>query len=218
VEGREKSQRIYLALIGDVVASREVQDREWLQRRLRQLVDQANDAYGPSIASKFVLTIGDEFQGLLKRVEKMDELLAELRSAVHPVELRFGLGLGELDTILEEFALGMDGPCFHRARAAVECAERKGTFIEVETGGRDDCFQIYSLLYAGLRRQWTTRQREVIDLSMMGNPGKAIAGRLGITSSAVSQHLRAVEADVIFEATRIWMQDLQHVFASQEWA
>jgi hypothetical protein len=209
-------QTIFLAVIGDVVASRGVQDRRELQGRLRKAVDLVNKRYASSIVSHFVLTIGDEFQGLLRSVKEIDRLLALLRSTVHPVELRMGLGIGELDTALEPIALGMDGPCFHRARAAIERAERRSTPIEAEAEMEEPCFGIYSLLYAGLRRGWTERQQQVVDLAMSGMSGKSIAAELGITPSAVSQHRRAAEAKLVLDATRIWMNALRKAFHLQE--
>lgn len=209
------TSQIYLAIIGDVVGSRDVEDRKNLQQRLRVAVDRANRLYTNSIAAGFVLTIGDEFQGLLKDVEEVDKLLADIRASVHPIELRFGLGFGGLDTPLEIVALGMDGTCFQRARTAIERAESHESLIDVETPQPDPGFHIYSLLYAGLRQRWTMRQKQVFDLSMSGVPGKSIALRLGITASAVSQHLRAAEAERIFAATKYWIESLSIAFRSE---
>ena len=203
---------IYLAVIGDVIRSRDVKDREALQQNLRLAIERVNNRHGETIAAGFVLTIGDEFQGLLRHVAGLEALLADLRAAVHPIELRFGMGLGGLDTPLERVALGMDGSCFHRARSAIERATQRRTEIEVETGNADTSFHIYALLYSGMRRGWTARQRQVMDLSMSGVSGKAIANRLGITASAVSQHLHAAEAVIIVEATNHWIQAAEAAF------
>ena len=208
-------ETIYLAIIGDVVGSRGVQDRRELQHRLREAIDLVNQRFEGSIASRFVLTIGDEFQGLMVGVDAIDRLMALLRSAVHPVELRFGLGVGRLDTPLEPVALGMDGPCFHRARSAIERAENQDTLIEVMVDSDEKGFTIYSLLYAGMRRHWTERQQQVVDLAMAGMSGKETARHLGITPSAVSQHLKAAEAEFVFNATEVWIAVFQKAFLTQ---
>jgi len=199
----------YLAIIGDVVGSKEVEDRRNLQQRLRVVVDRANRLFTKTIAAGFVLTIGDEFQGLLSGVDGIDKLLADIRASVYPIELRFGLGIGGIETPLEMVALGMDGPCFHRARLAIERAATRETLVEVEAAQALPAFHIYSLLYAGLRERWTSRQKQVFDLSMSGVAGKSIALRLGVTASAVSQHLRAAEAERIFSATQYWIESLR---------
>jgi hypothetical protein len=208
----EGTAEVYLAVIGDIVGSREVEDRRGLQHLLRAGIEQINLDFSAILASQFILTIGDEFQGLLAKVGRVDGLMGRIRSVVHPIELRFGLGIGELDTPVEEVALGMDGPCFHRARRALERAEEAGTRVEVEAGGHQISFAIYSLLYTAMRTGWTDRQRQVVDLASSGDSGKRIAGQLGITPSAVSQHLRAAEADAIFSATQLWLRALEQAF------
>ena len=124
------------------------------------------------------------------------------------------MGIGELETALETVALGMDGPCFHRARGAIDRAEARGTPLEIECGETVFGFEIYALLYGALRRDWTERQRQVMDLSMMGMPGNQIASLLGITASAVSQHLSAAKADVVDDATRYWLDAIMIAFCS----
>jgi len=213
---RKESQSKYLAIIVDVVKSRELPDRGEFQKRLKRSISRVNDEFDASIASNFVLTIGDEFQGLLNRAEKIPQLLAVIRSEIHPIEPRVGIGIGGLDTAIEPDAIGMDGPCFHRARNAIERAKSSETSIEVETGYLNDAFRIYALLYSSLRNQWTTRQKQVFDLAMMGMPGKKVAKQLGITPSAVSQHLGAVEANAIFDATQIWVDALIRTYNSVE--
>jgi hypothetical protein len=214
--GISEGNQNFLAIIGDVVRSKELQERGAVQQQLRMGIDRVNELFAPQIASKFVLTIGDEFQGLIKEAEVVVHLLALLRTAIHPIEQRIGIGIGRLDTPLESIALGMDGPCFHRARSAIERAKEEVTPIEVETGVKDEPFRIYALLYAGLRRGWTFRQREVFDLTLAGNSGKEVARKLGVTPSAVSQHLKAAEADVIYDATQVWLEALKSAFYSME--
>jgi DNA-binding CsgD family transcriptional regulator len=199
---------IYLAIIGDVVRSRQAADRASLQARLMAALERLNADRRAAVAAHFVLTVGDEFQGLLASPERLVEILATLRSAAHPEELRFGLGIGGLSTPLRADAIGMDGPCFHRARAAIELAEARGTTIEVDRGSPAPAFGLYAILYAALRSGWTERQRQVLDLALAGNVGKAIAARLEITPSAVSQHLAAANHDAVAAATALWLDQI----------
>jgi DNA-binding CsgD family transcriptional regulator len=199
---------IYLAIIGDVVRSRQAADRASLQARLMAALERLNADRRAAVAAHFVLTVGDEFQGLLASPERLVEILATLRSAAHPEELRFGLGIGGLSTPLRADAIGMDGPCFHRARAAIELAEARGTTIEVDRGSPAPAFGLYAILYAALRSGWTERQRQVLDLALAGNVGKAIAARLEITPSAVSQHLTAANHDAVAAATALWLDQI----------
>jgi hypothetical protein len=197
---------IYLALIGDVVRSRQSADRASLQAHLADALDGLNLDPGSDLAARFVLTIGDEFQGLLASPGRLVRILSELRAAAHPDELRFGIGIGGLATPLREDAIGMDGPCFHRARAAIEAAERRGTTVEVDAGSPAPVFPVYAILYAALRGEMTDRQRQVLDLALAGETGKAIADRLRVSPSAVSQHLSAASYDAVAAATALWLE------------
>lgn len=205
-------QRTYVALIGDVVGSREVVPRAGLQSKLGDALNEANDRFRTAIEARFLITIGDEFQALLKNPDQVPELLSGLRSAVHPVELRFGLGIGGLETPLQEEAIGMDGPAFHRAREAIERARSRRTPVEVESGVSTPIFTMYSLLYAVIRRSWTERQRQVFDMAAGGLEGVDIADRLGITPGAVSQHLSASGHRQVFAARDVWLDVLKRAF------
>lgn len=202
---------VYIAVIADVVGSRSVTNRAAFQRRLVRAITSINKSYAQTIASRFILTVGDEFQGLLAATDQIVPILASLRSGIHPVELRFGVGVGSLDTPLREEALGMDGECFHLARSGLQRAAQRRTPVEVEARAEQEPFSIYALLYGALRRLWTERQRQVIDLAMIGLEGKKIASRLSISPPAVTQHMRAAGWKEVNEATRNWEQTLARV-------
>lgn len=208
-------QKNYIAIIGDIVGSRESEGRGPLQDRLQAAISEANAIAREGLASSFILTLGDEFQGLLNSADPVRWVLARFRADLHPAEVRFGIGIGPLDTPLEPQALGMDGPCFHRARDAVKRAAARKTFVEVSVPDESDepgLFDIYAVLYAAIRHRWTKRQRRVVDLTMAGLEGKEVATRLAITPSAVSQHLRAAGEHAIMEATLTWQAALLREF------
>ena len=199
----------YIAVIGDVVGSRSAGDRSGLQERLGGGLRDVNAAFDEAIAAEFVLTVGDEFQGLLSSAGTLELILATLRTHAFPAELRFGVGVGPLETALRSQAIGMDGRCFHNARKAIERAAERRTPVEVQADGEKSPFEIYSLLYGVIRSRWTTRQREVVDLSASGLEGREVAEYLSITPSAVSQHLKAAGARKLRAATVEWRTQIE---------
>lgn len=205
----------YLAVIGDVVGSRQAPDRGRLQEQLQAGLRDVNAAFAAQVAAEFVLTVGDEFQGLLQGAAELDKLLATLRTHAFPAELRLGLGIGPLATPLRPQALGMDGPCFHRARAAIERAEARRTPIETDQGEPLFGFEIYALMVGYMRRRWTERQRQVVDLVGSGLEGQEVAAHLNITPSAVSQHLRAAGARYLAPATATWLAAIEQALTEQ---
>ncbi len=205
----------YIAVIGDVVGSRSAGDRSDLQDRLGGGLRDVNTTFDNHIAAEFVLTVGDEFQGLLSAADGLDLILATLRMHAFPAELRFVLGVGALETALRSQAIGMDGRCFHNAREAIERAVERRTPVEVQADGPEAPFEIYSLLYGVIRSRWTTRQREVVDLSASGLEGREVAEYLSITPSAVSQHLRAAGAKKLRSATREWRAQIERALTDE---
>lgn len=205
------AKEIYIAVIVDVVGSRAIANHAKFQKRLAQTITSINESFAQAIASRFVLTVGDEFQGLLASADPIVQILASLRSPIHPVELRFGIGVGPISTPLQPEALGMDGLCFHSARTALERADQRVTPVEVEAGTVQEPFSTYALLYGALRGLWTQRQRQIIDLAMSGLAGKKIAARLSISPPAVTQHLRAARWNEVKVATSSWQHALAQV-------
>lgn len=202
----------YLALIGDILESRAIGARGEVQTSLMQALTRVNRQFEQSISARFLVTIGDEFQALLEVPDNLDVILATLRVELHPVELRFGLGIGGLTTPLQDQAIGMDGPAFYRARTAIERARDQGTPLEVELDRPRPVFSVYSLLYGQIRRGWTDRQRHVFDLASTGLGGVEIAELLDISPSAVSQHLSSSGYKAVSQATRDWMAALRTEF------
>ena len=123
----------YLALIGDICGSRKVGERAQLQETLRCVLDQLNAAHGEGLVSPFTITLGDEFQAVLSTATPVWEMIAAIQSELFPVRVRFGLGLGEIETAINrEAALGMDGPAFHLAREAMDVLKTEAGLYRVE--------------------------------------------------------------------------------------
>jgi len=184
----------YCAVIGDIVGSRVLSDRGGLQRKFAAAVTDLNEwLKGPDLVSRLVITAGDEFQGLLARPARAYDLLVRAEGALPGVRLRLGVGLGVVDTAINDMAIGMDGPAFHRAREALTRCKAENLSWAVVSGCQDwDRFVTsYVCLAEWLRRSWTPRQREMIDaLEYLGTQALA-AESLGVSEAAVSQALKA---------------------------
>ena len=161
----------YLAIIGDIKFSREIADREGCQERLRNVLDLINDKYKDDIASNFTITLGDEFQGLLSAGTSALEMLTLIDSAMYPVRLRFGIGIGPITTkINRELSIGADGPAYYRARSAIEHVHDKehrrksapADMMIISDNAEDSYINcILSLMYA-ISDTWSERQRMII--------------------------------------------------------
>ena len=157
----------YYALIGDIIESRSLANRAKIQEALSQALNGLNERYQGHLASRFSLTLGDEFQGLLKVGAPIFQMIDELRLALPDLNLRFGLGLGEiLTSINPAVSLGADGPAYWRAREAIQQVHQQHHYETVHvylvTGQEDqDAILNHSLaLSEFVRSSWIQSQME----------------------------------------------------------
>ena len=115
-----------IAIIGDIRKSRLLPERKEVQDKLKMVLDEINLKYEGDISAKFLITLGDEFQGLLSNGKYALKIIQEIRMQLCPTEVRFGIGVGKITTeINTDMALGADGPGYYNARDAIEILKKK---------------------------------------------------------------------------------------------
>lgn len=196
------NQMVFIAIIGDLKKSKKIEDRKNIQNKLKSVLQKINKEYEKDIAAKFVITLGDEFQGLLYKGENVINIIEEIQREMSPIEIRFGIGVGAITTDIDsEMAMGADGPGYYMARKAIELIkenERKNkTYssnirIELEEDRHSTSIllnTIFSLLSV-VKKEWTDRQREIIsDFEKYQDGQEKSSERLGITQSSVQRGL-----------------------------
>lgn len=193
-------EKPFIAIIGDIRNSRELDSRKKIQDKLNETLEEINLKYQDDIESKFVITLGDEFQGLLSSGRILLHVIQDIKMQLYPVEIRFGIGIGEITTdINTEMALGADGPGYYRAREAIETIKlnekKKRTVvsdIRLENDNEKQKILINTIfeLIKVIEQDWTERQREIIwNLLQYRDGQQRTALRMGITQSAVHKAL-----------------------------
>lgn len=196
------SYRPYVAVIGDIRNSKELADRNDVQEKLKQVLERINETYMKDISAKFMITLGDEFQGLLCGGNNILNIIMDIQMEMYPVSIRFGVGVGEITTIINaEMAIGADGPGYYMARDAIEDLRHeelrnKSQSADIKIRIEDEEHQIEELLNTTfslmniIQNNWTNRQREIIvEYSRHGGSQSECAKRLGITQSSVQRSL-----------------------------
>ncbi len=192
---------VYIAIIGDIVQSKELKDRKECQKKFMTVLNAINKKYAEGIASKFMITLGDEFQGLLKNGTDTMRIVSEIEMKMYPVQIRFGIGIGKITTdINSEIPLGADGPAYYHARKMIEAI--KGTEKRNKTSDSniliasednavvDTLLNTILSLCTTVRKKWTDRQREIaFDCIEYGDNQVKAAERLGISQSSVQKSL-----------------------------
>src|SRR6266404_8156069 len=182
-----------IAIIGDIIASRRLgSQRSAAQKKLFKVLKELNSNYKTAILSKFIVTAGDEFQVLLKKADLIPDLIWDMETNLN-YDVRLGIGCGRLNTPLQPSAIGMDGPVWYAARAAIKESYMKKKYGGVfkQFGIEDDLIlngfaRILQLHRAGI----TSKQLRILHLLRNGSSQTEVADRLRITRQAASQHAR----------------------------
>jgi hypothetical protein len=185
-----------IAFIADMVKSREVPRRERpnLQERFNVLIGDLNQKYRRNLLSKFVVTLGDEFQGLLISATPLPDILWDLEEKFSDRELRVGIGFGVLYTPAPKVALNVDGHALHNARSALVFARDKRALGGVFNGFGETLDQILNgiariLWFHGTR--FIHRQDKTITLLRQGLSQSEVAAHLRVSRQNASKKVTA---------------------------
>ena len=136
---QRKATSAYAALIGDIVGSREAEDRPRLHEQVRQALDRVNSDL-PAV-QPLSPTVGDEFQAVYQDVPSAVHVTLLLRLSLAGVaEVRFGIGWGPLEVFdANKLPFEQDGPAWWAARDAIERVSLNMKQKEGPRGWRTAC-------------------------------------------------------------------------------
>jgi hypothetical protein len=198
----------YIAVLGDAIASRRLTPamRAALQQRLTRTLATVNRRWRAAVAARFVIALGDQFEGLLHASAPTWTIIHYLRAELPGAEWIIACGRGPVTTPLARTAPEMDGPCFHLARAALDAARSEGQILAC--AGFGDAVHALALYHSALHASWTMRQRELARLLRVMEPAAA-AERLDVDRSAVSHLARRMQWRLVVPADQAFRRLLE---------
>jgi len=191
-----------------MVGSRQAPDRVELQREMEKVLGEVNRVAGGDPT----FTIGDEFQARFPTVGDAVEASTQLHlRSMGLIRLRIGIGWGELvaeDPTRSPF--GQDGPCWWRARDAIESVDRSSTGRgpELRTAIRtesalDPLLNGYLVLRDTLLSGFDEIDAQIAIGLFDGLSQTELARRLGRNKSSVSRRAKTHGILALVEARRI---------------
>jgi hypothetical protein len=185
---------------------------EW-QLFLKSTIVQINEKFASTIEAPFMITKGDEFQGVLKSLIDVHHVMSYFERLLFPLILRYGVGYGTIQKMGSNIPIEMDGPAFHKANAALSLAKKKKHVVQFDTG--DTLFDlnlntIYHLMHA-IKNRWSEinykRYWKYKDLGTYDR----VAEQEGVSPQAVWDSLRNANAiDVLNAENAINLILVQH--------
>jgi len=152
-----------------------------------------NTKFKKLILSKFTITAGDAFEGVLNDFTSVTDVIWLIETTFVDAPIRLGIGLGSLSTEVSKSPLEMDGQAFHKAREAIEEALRLGVLGGMFRGFGEDDDLIFNGFSRLLQYHWsrlTDRQRDILTRLRGGSTQLQIATQLKVSASAISQASR----------------------------
>ena len=163
----------HAALIIDIKNSRKMDNekRQDYQVKIKQTLDFLNDLCSKAIKYKVVFSLGDSVQGMFYSVNDAIGYFDLLKNLVYPLEIRCGIGYGEIYVDMEEFDSNMqDGPAYHNARSALDlCKDANLNLVIVDY--RCDIFvnEIYKVIKI-MENRGSNKRKDVYNLINMLYP------------------------------------------------
>jgi len=104
-------------------------------------------------------------------------------------------------------AIGMDGSCFHNARAAVNQAKKENNFLVFDGFEMNAAINALFQLVGDIKKNWKKRQVEVISIFEDVGDQVSVAKKLNITRQTVHEIIKASRYE-LFESGWIGIQQL----------
>lgn len=191
-------------VVGDVVGSRSVDDREALRDDLEAAVAAANAEVGDRLVAPFAILKGvDEVAGVLADTAGADRALWALAEGIHPTGIRFAVVRGEVDVGVDSGDVAaMDGPAFHEADRVLEAvaADDRHVGLSIDGAGEPvvvELLEALANLLLAWKGEWTARQAELVGRYRGAASMTALAEAEGITVQVVSKTLARAGAETV---------------------
>lgn len=204
-------------LIGDLIGSREYEDRASLQRVLDDALAEVNAELDPP--QPLEATVGDEFQGIFASAAAAASAALQLRLTLlrdNEIDSRYGLGYGPVTVFRHGTPVSQDGPGWWSAREAIErsrglagvgrTAFLRTCFVAAEGSGAspEEARELNALLLCrdAIVTQMRPRSQRLLLGLVLGRTQAELAAEEMISQPAVSQDLAASGAYAVEAAER----------------
>jgi hypothetical protein len=157
--------------------------------------------------TSFNVTVGDEFQFVLAKVEKAYEVTVFYRALFAIADLasmfsfRSSIGIGEIAVENKKDSYSQDGQAFHRSRLGINFFRdhkykgKRRTKIVTGDIHLDETLDMIFMYQDFLEERWTRAQWEAIRWRLMLPTYEEIAKKIGIAYQNVQKRLKAANWD-----------------------
>lgn len=116
----------------DIVNSRGINNRVQIQNIIKNYLNTLSNKYKKELLSPITITLGDEWQIVLKDISKSYTIITEVNEFLNNYHIKTysGIGIGSISTEIYNNSSNMDGEAFINARNAINIAKKSGDTIK----------------------------------------------------------------------------------------
>lgn len=195
----------YIAIIGNIIHSKQVSRRSNTIEGLKQQLNSINYSFAQDFASPFTITKGDEFQALCKPNPYIFLMIDQIQLAFRDeVEIRFGIGLGEILTAIDpKLSIGADGPAYWEAQKAIKFIQDKDDYGSSNVAFSSEYKQIDRVINPLLnssdfiKATWNKSQTDLFEVLINNKiyqedfKQKPVAEKMKLSQSAFTKRLKS---------------------------
>ena len=194
----------YAAVTVDIIGSTRIYEEtgQLIRPRLLEVIDFANERFREDLAVPFSITLGDEFQGLMRNVAVCPWTIMRIRLQLHPLKCRVGVGIGTVAGELAAATREMEGSAFTMSRNALDEAKQQGrlTVYQTDDEAITQTANAISMLIDVIQNKWTDKQWEAVrafdEYQGLTRAGEA----LGQTPQTMRDRLQRTDWQEVLEA------------------
>lgn len=130
--------KLYGVINMDIVDSRLLNNRKDVQENIHEYLDVWNNKHKDILLTPITITLGDEWQIVLKNTYKGYEVINAFQSFLRKKDIYVysGFGVGTISTSIYNDTRLMDGDCFINAREALNIAKNKNRFYNKQMNSK----------------------------------------------------------------------------------
>jgi len=185
-------QKFYV-LLGDVISSSKIQNREEARKKLARACNEVNNVYAKDIRADFKILKGiDEIGGVLSTMRNIYNIITTILWQLYPNLIRFVLVFDYIDTAIDTGDIAkMDGSAFHKASNMMPLLKKSKLMFDMRVGDKmiDNSITGQVNLILLLKKNWSAHQNRIVREYEKTKNQYEVAKKLGTTQQSVSNTL-----------------------------
>lgn len=212
-----KETNTYAILMADIIKSRRA-DARVLISDLKKLVELMNQKWSGTLLSPLTITLGDEFQGVIRDMKSAIEMIIAMEEMVVThglqIKLRYVLNYGIIETPLNaERAYEMLGPGLTEAREKLEFIKtNRNRFFVMNAGQAMQTQMINDLLqiYGKYIDDWSVKDLYFVAAFLNLKDYKRVAEVTGINVASAWKRKKSLNIDEYFTCKKALLNPINY--------